>query len=117
MIKTNLLRHKLKNTPNWKKFLDRFLAAKNRRRTNAIAVYAIRSDEYWIKLKFRLNENGKGEIFDVNYNKDGDAAVRFFIKNPLTFGPFGRVYPLEEPEKFIALAPAYYSPFFQWIEE
>ena len=39
------------------------------------------------------------------------------IENPLNFGPFGRVYPLEEPEKFIALAPAYYSPFFQWIKE
>ena len=53
----------------------------------------------------------------INYDKDGDEAVKFFIENPLNFGPFGRVYPLEEPEKFIALAPAYYSPFFQWIKE
>ena len=117
MSKAAFVRNNLRNTTGWKNQLDKILAKQGRKRTKAIAIYAIRSDEYWIKLKFRLNENGEGIIYDVNYNKGGDEAVKFFIENPLNFGPFGRVYPLEEPDKFIALAPAYYSPFFQWIEE
>ena len=117
MSKASFIRNNLRNTPDWKKHLDRMLAKQGRKRTKAIVVYEITADEYWIELKFRLNENGEGEIYDINYDKDGDAAVKSFIENPLNFGPFGRVYPLEEPEKFIALAPAYYSPFFQWIKE
>lgn len=62
MRKTNLICNNLKNTPNWKRYLDKLLAIQGRKRTKAIAVYEIATDEYWMEFKFRLNKNGKGKF-------------------------------------------------------
>ena len=117
MVNFKSISDNLKNTRHWKKDLDELLEKQGIKRTNAIEYYICTSKEIWLSYKFRVNSNGNCEFYYINHQKNNYDIVERIRKSPFRFGQFGEIYAMQEPEKFVALAPVFYPAFFKWIEE
>lgn len=84
--------------------------------TNSIAFQTLKDDGYETIMKFRLTENGKGEFYDIN-SEYGKKLANILTKCGFQISNTEIIKPLENPEKFMELAPIYDSSIYQrWIK-
>ena len=83
---------------------------------NSIAFQILENEGYRTILKFRVKEDGKGEFYDLipEYGKnyaDAISKIGITLSNNKTYKP------LENPEKFLELAPVYNSGTYErWVK-
>lgn len=83
--------------------------------TNSIAYQILEDDGYRTILKFRITENGKGEFYDFQ-SEYGKKYANILKDVGIQINARETIKPLENPKKFIELAPIYNSGTYErWI--
>ena len=77
-----------------------------------IAFQVLDDNGYKTILKFRTNENGKGEFFDLTPGY-GEKYAGILKNIGIQLNSNKMILPIENPKEFIELAPKFYSGSYE----
>ena len=77
-----------------------------------IAFQVLRDNGFETIIKFRVNENGNGEFFDLTPGY-GENYAEVLKKSGIQLNSNKFILPLENPKEFIELAPKFYSSSYE----